>query len=270
MSRLDQTFARLRARQELGLFPYLTTGFPDRDTCAALLDAVAAAGADGIELGVPFSDPLADGATLQRIGAAALAQGGSIPMALELLRGFRRRWDQPVVLMSYYNPILAYGQERLARDGAAAGLDGVIVPDLPIEEAGDLQSACQGVGLQLIAMVAPTSTDERLTRVATLAGGFIYCVALVGVTGAREQLSDELPRFLQRVRAACPQPLVVGFGISRPEHVLALRGQADGAIVASALADLIESTPPDRRVAAVHDYVKLMKAATRPPATAPS
>lgn len=270
MNRVDRAFEQLRARDEIGLFPYLTTGFPDPNTCAELLDAVAAAGADGIELGVPFSDPLADGATLQRVGATALEHGASIPMALELLRDFRRRWEQPVVLMSYYNPILAYGLERLARDGAEAGLDGVIVPDLPLEEAGELHSACRRAGLHLIAMVAPTSTDERLARAAELAGGFIYCVALVGVTGAREQLSEELPHFLERVRATCPQPLVVGFGISRPEHVRAIHGRADGAIVASALADLIESTPPAERVATVQRYVKSLKDATRPSVAASS
>ena len=264
MNRLDATFDRLRADRELGLFPYLTTGFPDSNACGELLERIAAAGADGIELGVPFSDPLADGATLQRVGSLALEQGASIEMAFELLRAFRRRRSIPVVLMSYYNPLLAYGTERLARDGVEAGLDGLIVPDLPLEEIGPLAGVCDRAGLHLAAFLAPTSTDQRIEATAALARGFIYCVALVGVTGARQALADELPRFLARVRAKCRQPLVVGFGISRPEHVAAMAGRADGVIVASALADLVEATAPAQRAEAVERYVRELKDATRP------
>jgi tryptophan synthase alpha chain len=266
VSRLDQAFARLRESDELGLFPYLTVGFPSLEVCGELLAELAAAGADGIELGVPFSDPLADGVTLQRVGAEALAQGASIAAALDLLRDFRTRSQIPVVLMSYYNPLLAYGLDRLVGDAAAAGLDAFIVPDLPLEEAEALRALGSASGLQLIGMVAPTSTDSRLDEAARLASGFLYCVALVGVTGARQQLSTELPALLARVRARTGQPLVVGFGISRPEHVQAMRGQADGVIVASALADLIESTPPNQRRSAVHSYLASLKAASRPTA----
>jgi tryptophan synthase alpha chain len=263
VSRLKATFERLRATGELGVLPYLTTGFPDPETTARLLDSIAAAGADAIELGVPFSDPLADGATLQRVGAVALEQGASIGMALDLLKGFRARWQTPVVLMSYYNPILAYGESALMRDGAAAGLDGLIVPDLPLEEASELQALCAANDLDLVCMLAPTSTPERVSRTAQLAGGFIYCVALVGVTGARTELADELPEFLRRVRQDCRQPLVVGFGISTPAHVQAVRGQADGVIVASALADLIERTPAEQRESSVGTYVADLKAASK-------
>jgi tryptophan synthase alpha chain len=263
MNRLDQAFVRLRAANELGLFPYLMTGFPDRDTFADLLERIAEAGADGVELGVPFSDPLADGVTLQRVGALALEQGASIRMALDLLSDFRTRWQTPAVLMSYYNLVLAYGLQELARDGAEAGLDGLIVPDLPLEEAQPVHATCQAYGLCLVCMLAPTSTPARMAQTASLAGGFIYCVALLGVTGARDELSEELPSFLARVRQHCPQPLVVGFGISRPEHVKAMRGEADGVIVASSLADLIETTAPDRRAAATLAYVGELKAATR-------
>src|SRR5438093_4601241 len=143
MNRLDATFERLRTEKALGLFPYLMTGYPDRSTCASLLEAVASAGADGIELGVPFSDPLADGVTIQRVGAAALEQGASIDMALGLVRDFRSRWDTAVVLMSYFNLIVAYGESVLTRDASASGLDGFIVPDLPIEEAGEFRALCQ-------------------------------------------------------------------------------------------------------------------------------
>ena len=264
MSRLDDAFSRLRADDELALFPYLTAGFPTLDACAELLDDIAAAGADGIEFGVPFSDPLADGVTLQRVGAQALEQGASVAAALELLRGFRQRWQIPVNLMSYFNPMLAYGLEQLVRDGAAIGLDAFIVPDLPLEEADRLRELCTAQGLDLVCMVAPTGTDARLARTAELASGFIYCVSLLGVTGARAELSSELPDFLGRVRARCPQPLVVGFGISRPEHVRAIRGLADGVIIASTLADLIEQSPPARRRTAVREYIREMKEATRP------
>jgi tryptophan synthase alpha chain len=270
VNRLDAAFARLRAADELGLFPYLMTAFPDVATCAELLERIAEAGADGIELAVPFSDPLADGVTIQGVGSVALEQGASMDMALDLVRDFRARWQTPVVLMSYYNPVLAYGPQALTRKGAEAGLDGLIVPDLPLEEAEALQAACEAHSLHLVCMLAPTSTPARLARTATLAGGFIYCVALLGVTGAREQLSDELPSFLARVREHCPQPLVVGFGISRPEHVRAMRGRADGVIVASSLADLIEATPPDKRAATVLAYVRDLKAATHAEPSRPS
>lgn len=263
MNRLDEAFARLRANDELGLFPYLMTGFPDPQSCGELLDCIAAAGADGIELGVPFSDPLADGVTLQHVGARALEQGASLEMALQMLRGFRQTWQTPVILMSYYNLVLAYGPENLARDGAASGLDGLIVPDLPLEEASPVQAAWRKHDLHLSFMLAPTSTPARVARTAELASGFIYCVSLLGVTGARDELSDELPTFLRTVSKRCHQPLVVGFGISRPEHLRAIRGQADGAIIASALARLIEDTSPDRRIAAVGAYVRELKAATR-------
>jgi tryptophan synthase alpha chain len=264
VNRLDSTFAGLRTTGELGVFPYLMTGFPDPETCAELLDSIASSGADGIELGVPFSDPLSDGVTLQRIGARALEQGASIEMALGLVRRFRTRWQTPILLMSYFNLLLAYGPDELARDGAAAGLDGLIVPDLPLEEADTLQASCHAYRLHLVCMLAPTSTPARVARTAELAGGFLYCVALLGVTGARDELSAELPDFLTRLRQQCSQPLVVGFGISQPEHVRAMHGLADGVIVASSLADLIEVTPARDRVAVVTNYIRQLKAAARP------
>jgi tryptophan synthase alpha chain len=263
MSRLEATFERLRSAGELGLFPYLTVGFPDPAACGQLLAAMVAAGADGFELGVPFSDPLADGATLQRVGNLAIEQGASVEMALDLVRGLRQSSQAPVILMTYYNLLLAYGLERLMVDGTTAGIDGLIVPDLPLEEAAPLQRICGGAGLDLVCMLAPTSTEARIAATSELASGFIYCVALVGVTGARSELSSDLPEFMARVRKHCRQPLVVGFGISRPEHVAAMRGQADGVIVASALADLIERTPASQRTAKVAAYVGELKAASR-------
>ncbi len=263
MSRFSATFARLRAAGECGLFPYLTAGFPDTRTSEALAEAALSAGADGFEIGVPFSDPMADGATLQRANARALKGGASLDTALELAAFIRGRAPSaPIALMSYFNPVLARGEGRFAADLASAGADGAIVPDLAVEEAGPLESALREQGLDLVPMLAPTSPDERVRRISRDARAFIYCVALVGVTGARQDLSDTLGEFLARVRAATPVPLVVGFGISRPEHVRRVADLGgDGAIVASALADLVERS--DDPVAAARAYLGEMKAASR-------
>jgi tryptophan synthase alpha chain len=263
-NRLDATFARLKQEGRIGFFPYLMAGFPDRETSARLIDVVATAGADGIELGIPFSDPLADGVTIQRASTVALENGASVTHALDIVAHLRERHDLPIVMMSYVNPLLAYGLDKLCTDAARLGIDGFIVPDLSIEEAVEFQAQCAASGLHYIYLVAPTSTDERLRAVGQRAGGFVYCVALVGTTGARTELSDELRPFLARARAAISAPLVVGFGISTPTHVANLVGTADGAIVASALVDAIEKTPPDQVDAVVASLVKNLRAATLP------
>ncbi len=268
--RLAATFTRLRSADEVGLFPYLTAGFPDRATCRDLLDTMALSGADGLELGLPFSDPLADGATLQRANAHALGQGVVLADAFELAASVRERHALPIVLMSYLNPLFAHGLQRLAQDAAAAGVDGIIVPDLPFEESMPFERACTAAGVHLIRMVAPTTGAERLTAIGARASGFVYCVALVGTTGARPALAPELPRFLAAARRAIQTPLVVGFGISTPGHVAALVGHADGAIVASALADLIERTDARELLPTVADFVRELKAATRPSSPLPT
>ncbi|MFN8521945.1 MAG: tryptophan synthase subunit alpha [Chloroflexota bacterium] len=261
--RLSAAFARLKNTGSIGVFPYLTAGFPDPATCEALLDTIARSGADGIELGIPFSDPLADGVTMQRASARALEHGVSLRSAIQMVARFREKHQTPIVLMTYVNPVLALGVPRFVELAADAGVDGLIVPDAPMEEAEALQAACAKRSVDYVYMVAPTSGDDRLAAVAPRAAGFVYCVALVGVTGARTSMSDELPTFLQKVRAHIKAPLVVGFGISRPEHVTALKGKADGAIVASALADLIERTPPTDVVATVGTFVTEFHAAAR-------
>ena len=259
MSRLSEAFKP----GEAALFPYLTAGFPDLNASGELVKAMVEAGADGLEIGVPFSDPMADGLTLQRANERALAQGASILTALHLANWARKASPTAAVtFMSYYNPILAYGEDAFCQAAAEVGADAVIVPDLPPEESYPLRSACQAASLDYIYMLSPNSTLERIQLVAELASGFIYCVALVGVTGARTDLSTDLAAFLGRIRGATQVPLVVGFGISSPEHILALRGQADGVIVASALADLIESTPPERRSEAVASRIRQLKEAT--------
>jgi tryptophan synthase alpha chain len=235
-------------------------GFPDVATSRALAQAALEAGADGFEIAVPFSDPLADGATMQRVNTRALDGGANLDTALDLVRDIRRRSPEtPIALMSYYNPLRQRGDGRIAGDLASAQADGVIVPDVPAEEATELQTALRGQGLGLAPLLAPTSTARRIQAVAALDPVFIYCVALVGVTGARADLSAALGDFLGRVRAETSTPLVVGFGISRPEHVrrVAELGAA-GAIVASALVDLIEKSSDP--VGAARDYLREMKA----------
>jgi len=222
------------------------------------------AGADGLEIAVPFSDPMADGLTLQRANERALTQGASSLTALHLASLARQTSDDvAIMLMSYYNPIMAFGERAFCESAAQAGADGLIVPDLPPEESSALRDACRANGLDYVYLLSPNSPPSRVELVASLASGFIYCVAVVGITGARSQLSGELGGFLGRVRGATDVPLVVGFGISQPEHVSALHGQADGVIVASALADLIESTPEQGRVEAVSRRVQELKAAAR-------
>jgi tryptophan synthase alpha chain len=259
LSRLGEAFKPGRT----ALFPYLTAGFPDPKASGELIAAMVGAGADGLEIGVPFSDPMADGLTLQRANERALAQGASILTALHLASWARQASPSvAITFMSYYNPILAYGEQAFCQAAAEVGADAIIVPDLPPEESLALRSACQESGLSYIYMLSPNSPPERIRLVAELAGGFIYCVALVGITGARTDLATDLEGFLGRVRAATPVPLVVGFGISNPEHIRSLRGQADGVIVASALADLIDSTPPERRAEAMGQRIRELKEAS--------
>ena len=261
-NRLADTFARVQADHRIGLFPYLMAGFPDRASCGRLLDVIASSGADGIELGIPFSDPLADGVTIQRASARALEEGVTVADALDLVADLRQRHDTPVVLMSYVNPLMAYGLDRLVADAAAAGVDGFIVPDLPLEEAEAFQAICAPKGLHYIYFVAPTSDDERLRAVGERATGFVYCVTLLGTTGARRELSPELAPFLARVRATVKAPMVAGFGIATPDHVSALVGQVDGAIVASALSDAIDHADPSEVDAVVARFVAELRSAT--------
>jgi tryptophan synthase alpha chain len=260
MSRIAKTFARTRAERRPALMPYLMTGFPERGSALELAPALEAAGADMFELGVPFSDPLADGATIQRASERALANGTRLHDSLATVATLREHGLQaPVVLMGYYNPFLQYGIERLTRDAAAAGADGLIIPDLPPEEAETTHAACRAAGLDLIMFVAPTTPDERIAQIARLASGFIYCVALTGVTGARSELWSGLPDFLARVRQHTDVPLVVGFGISTAEHVRQVGQIAAGAIVASALITTIEAAPPPERVERAAAFVRTLR-----------
>lgn len=236
MSRIAETFEHLRRGGRTALMPYLTIGYPERESALALIPALVTAGADLVELGVPFSDPLADGATIQAASQRALENGMTLALCLEQAAALRARGTvAPFVLMGYYNPILQMGIERFACRAVASGIDGVIVPDLPPEESNSLRTILRASGIDMIFLLAPTSGDERIRYVAERASGFLYLVSLVGVTGARDRLPPDLEAFVARVRAVTDLPLAVGFGISTPAQAARVAGVADGVIVGSAL-----------------------------------
>jgi tryptophan synthase alpha chain len=233
---LEAMFAATKAAGRAAFLPYYPIGYPNYDASLAAITGMAAAGADGFEIGVPFSDPLADGPTIQAATQVALEQGTTVRRCIDAVRELRARGvTQPMLLMSYLNPILAYGPERFVQDALAAGADGLIVPDLPPEEAGILAPHCAAAGLALVFFLAPTSRPERIRLVGAQTTGFIYAVSVMGVTGARTDLPPDLVDFIARVRAETDRPLVLGFGISRPEHVRQVSGLLDGFIVGSAL-----------------------------------
>jgi len=241
MSRLDATFARLRERGERALMPYFTAGDPSLAETRRLVAAAERAGADVIELGVPFSDPIADGPVVQRAGTRALAAGASLPRVLELVAGLRADGVKlPIALMTYYNPVLAFGLKSFARTAIDVGADAVIVPDLPYEECDPLRAEAEPAGLDLVQFVAPTSPAARVKAIARLARGFIYVVSVTGITGERRTLPPELDAQIRTLRLVTTKPLCVGFGVSTPEQVGAVGKLADGILVGSAIVRLVE------------------------------
>ena len=240
MNRIDGKFSELRRRGEAALIPFVTAGDPDTQTTRKILSALERAGADLIELGVPFSDPMADGATIQRASERALKSGTSLPRVLDLVRKFRRDSEIPVVLFGYYNPFFRYGLKRFVRDAKAAGVDGILCVDLPPEESGELSRWADERGLETIFLLAPTSDAKRIRLVARLGRGFIYYVSVTGVTGARRSLEDHLKTQVARIRRATSLPIGVGFGISTPEQAARIASFADAAVVGSALIDVME------------------------------
>lgn len=267
MNRITATFARLREAGRVALMPYLTIGFPQRESLLELVPALEAAGADMFELGVPFSDPLADGATIQRASQQALANGVTLPFCLEMVAALRARGvAAPLLLMGYYNPLLRYGLAQACADLAAAGGDGLIVPDIPPEEADALIAAAAAQGLAIVLLVAPTTPDERIAQIGQRSSGFLYCVSITGVTGKRSELAAGLGDFLGRVRRQTDLPLVVGFGISTAAHVAQVATLADGAIVGSALINRLAEAAPDQVVAAAVEFVRELRGASPPPA----
>ncbi len=260
MSRIAETFARLRAARRVALMPYLMIGFPQRESTLDLVPALEAAGADMFELGIPFSDPLADGATIQRAAQHALANRVNLPFCLETVAALRARGVRaPLLLMGYFNPLLRYGVAQACADLAAAGGDGWIVPDVPPEEADELRQLSAQHHLDTIMFVAPTTPEERIAQIAQRASGFLYCVSITGVTGKRRDLWPGLDEFLQRVRRHTDLPLVVGFGISNPAHVAQVGSMADGAIVGSALINQIEQADPQQQVAQATTFIRELR-----------
>jgi tryptophan synthase alpha chain len=244
VSRIAETFQRCKDENRTALMPYLTIGYPDLPTSEQVLLSLVEAGADLIEVGTPFSDPLADGSTVQHTSQVSLENGTRLRDCVALVKRVRDAGVSiPLMLMGYYNPIVKYGVEQFVADCAEAGVDGFIVPDLPIEESERLQASAREHDLDLIFMVAPTTTDDRLEQVGKLGTGFVYCVAVTGVTGARGEMSTTLAPYMQRVRQHTRQPLAVGFGISTPEAVTQVGEMADGAIVGSALINYMNDHP---------------------------
>src|SRR5580704_4537998 len=242
-TRIKRRFEELGRRGEMGLVAFITAGDPSLEATESFVLALDAAGADVVELGVPFSDPVADGPAIQRSSERALRAGATLAGVLDLVASIRRKSDVPLVLFSYYNPVLQMGVERFASRAADAGADGVLITDLTPEEAGDYRRIVREHGLDTIFLAAPTSTDERLARIAEVTSGFLYVISRTGVTGARESLPEVLPALIRRVRRATRLPVAVGFGISLPGQVSVLGGLADAAVVGSALVQEIEQAP---------------------------
>jgi tryptophan synthase alpha chain len=263
-NRIEKCFATLRAAGEMGIVAYITAGDPSIDATLEFVLALEEAGTDVIELGVPFSDPLADGPTIQRASERALKSGASLPKILELVGRIRKCSQIPLVLFSYYNPILQMGLETFAAAASGAGVDGVLATDLSPEESVEYRRILAARHLDTIFLCAPTSTDERLASIAACSRGFLYLVSRTGVTGAKDTLPEDLPALLRRVRSLTTLPIAVGFGISLPGHVTLLGGLADAAVVGSSLvAEIEHAKTPQQAAKALHARIGTLKEAAR-------
>jgi tryptophan synthase alpha chain len=261
-SRIAEAFERIRSQKRPGLVTYTTAGDPDLARSADILLALDRAGADVIEVGAPFSDPLADGPVIQRATERALAAGGSLRTALEVIAKVRPHVAAPIVVFSYANPLLRMGLPQFAKAAASAGVDGVLALDLPIEEAGGLRETLGAAGLDTIFLLSPTTTDERIRKAAELGQGFLYGISRLGVTGARDRVAAGAETLVKRIRAQTSLPIALGFGISRPDHVAEVAAYADAAVVGSALVALVaeHSGSPDL-LDRVEAYVRWLKGA---------
>ncbi len=261
MSRLDGIFAGLRAEGRTGLVTFTTAGDPDLERSADVLRVLDRAGADVLEVGVPFSDPLADGPVIQRASERALAAGGTLAAALELVAGVRASVGAGIVLFTYANPVLRMGLTAFMTRAADAGVDGVLVLDLPIEEADGLRGAAAEAGIDPIFLLSPTTTEARIRRAASLGRGFLYGISRLGVTGARDTVAAGASELAGRIRAVTDLPIALGFGISRPEHVAAVGRWADAAVVGSALVDVIARAANGDLTGEVERYVRWLRGA---------
>ena len=260
MSRIADAFARIRSEGRPGLVTYTTAGDPDLPRSAAILRALDRAGADVLEVGIPFSDPLADGPVIQRATERALAAGGSLRSALRMIGELRRDIAAPIVVFSYANPLLRCGIGEFARRAADAGVDGVLALDLPIEEAAEFHEALAAAGIDMIFLLSPTTTDARIRRAAELGSGFLYGISRLGVTGARDQVSGSAGEMVRRIRSHTALPIALGFGVSRPEHVAEIGVYADAAVVGSALVSVIaKESATTELIPRVEEYVRWLK-----------
>ena len=262
-SRIAQAFAQLRRDRRPGLVTYTTAGDPDLPRSAEILKALDRAGADVLEVGVPFSDPLADGPVIQRATERAIAAGGNLRTALAMIAQVRPHITAPIVVFSYANPLLRMGVDTFARQASDAGVDGVLALDLPIEEAGPFRETLAAAGIDTIFLLSPTTTEARIRKAAELGSGFLYGISRLGVTGARAEVASGAETLARRIRAHTTLPIALGFGISQPEHVAAVCAYADAAVVGSALVSVIAEagTKPDL-VPRVESYVQWLKGAT--------
>ena len=240
MSRIETTFAALKQRRETALIPFITAGDPDLGTTADLILTLVEAGADMVELGVPFSDPMADGPTIQAASERALAAGTTLAGILQLVADVRKKTQVPLILMGYYNPVFCYGSEQFIRDAAAAGVDALLLVDLPPEEADEINAVMEESGVDLITLLAPTTPRERMERLAAAAKGYLYYVSMTGVTGAQKISPDDIRVAVEEIKAMANIPVGVGFGIATAEDARAVGAFADGVIVGSALVKIIE------------------------------
>jgi tryptophan synthase alpha chain len=264
MSRLADTFARLRLERRPGLITYTTAGDPDLPRSAEVLAALERGGADVLEVGVPFSDPLADGPVIQRATERALAAGGNLRSALAMIAQLRAAVHAPVVVFSYANPILRLGVEPFAVQAAEAGVDGVLALDLPIEEADEFRETLARVGIDLIFLLSPTTTELRIRKAAELGSGFLYGISRLGVTGARDQVAAGAEAMVRRIRAHTDLPIALGFGVSTPAHVAEICSYADAAVVGSALVSVVaKESATSELIPRVEAYVRWLKGAGR-------
>jgi len=269
MNRIDQLFVEKRAKDEAVMIFYVTAGYPDLATTEQVIDILAGEGADLIELGIPFSDPIADGPTIQAASHVALERGVTVTAILELAARLRARHPRLALLFfTAYNPVFHRGDATFVAEAAAAGVDGLLVPDLPPEEAGDLRQAAAAAGLCVVFLVAPTTTPARAEKIAAASTGFIYYISLKGVTGARASLPPDLEEKVSALRRIAAKPVAVGFGVAEPEQARAIAQFADGVVVGSALIKLIGEDPQDAgREGRLRPFVRsLVQAAARPKA----
>ena len=262
MNRIDKTFQKLRQKNQKALITFISAGDPDIDSTVHFIHALEKGGADIIELGVPFSDPLADGPVIQKSALRSLKSGTTLKKIIKMVCGVRKTCSVPIMLMSSYNPIFRYGEEAFVKDSINAGVDGVIIPDLPPEEATSLSKLTKTNELDMIFLLAPTSTKERIKIVSEMSSGFIYYVSLTGVTGMREKMAQDLKEKILKIKRTSSKPVAIGFGISNPEQAAFSAGISDGAIVGSAIVKIIEKGLKTRNTSnQVSQFVHSMKEA---------